>query len=141
MKCRQRDSSTSHIAPPVVVIAHGRRLGGGRQCCFVGEVVFCMPIRATTSRRHRRSWSLSCWRLIRSIRLTTTTATTAGTTMMTMDSTASSCGHGCALLAWAAAAAAAESMLRQQRQLGTRDSDGNGNGNGAVAAGQRQWWQ
>jgi hypothetical protein len=69
----------------------------------------------------------------------TRTATTVGTTMTTTDSTASLCGHGCALVAWAAAAAAAESMPRRQWQLGTRDS--NGDGNGAAAAEQGQWWQ
>ncbi len=72
-------------------------------------------------------------------RTTTMTAITAGTMMTTTDSTASSCSHGCTLMAWAAAAAAAESMPRRQRQLGMRDS--NGDGNGAAAARQRQWWQ
>jgi hypothetical protein len=31
VRCHQRDSGTSHIAPPVVVVALGCRLGGGRQ--------------------------------------------------------------------------------------------------------------
>ncbi len=70
---------------------------------------------------------------------TTTTATTAGTMTTTMDFNASLCGHGCALVTWAATAAAAESMPRWQQQLGTRDS--NGDGDGAAAAEQRQWWQ
>ncbi len=61
--------------------------------------------------------------------------------MTTTDSTVSSCGQGCALVAWAANAAAAESMLWQQWQLGTWDSNSDGDGNGTVAAGQRQWWQ
>ncbi len=60
---------------------------------------------------------------------------------MTTDSTASLCGHGCALVAWAATAAAAESMLRWQRQLGMQDSDGDGDGNSAAAAKQQQWCQ
>ncbi len=58
MSCHQRDSGTSHIVPPVVIIAHGCHSGGGRQCCFVGKVVFCKPIHGTTS-HHRHCLRLS----------------------------------------------------------------------------------